>query len=69
MTQVIRASITFEYNLDEDPYMEMFGEESTLEEKMQYVRETMAEDIRQMGYEYPMLEDSIDMEVVDVKRD
>lgn len=61
MTQVIRASISFEYYPEEDELMS----DLTEEERLEYVRETVADDIRQMGYEWPMLENSIEIEVVD----
>ena len=48
MARLAKGTITFYYNMDEDPYIEMFEEEASDEEKMQYFRETMAEDVVQM---------------------
>ena len=50
MSKIIRTSITFEFDVDQDPYLEMFGEDATVEELMDYARETMAEDLIQMSY-------------------
>jgi hypothetical protein len=50
MSRIIRTSITFDYYPDEDPLLEMMGEDATDEDLMQYARETMAEDISQVSY-------------------
>lgn len=61
---IARGSITFEFNLDEDPLFEMFGEDATLEEKLDYFRETMAQDLVQMSYQGDDLYNCIEMEIV-----
>ena len=68
MARLAKGTITFHYNMDEDPYFEMFGEESSDEEKIKYFRETMAEDIAQLSYDWPNLPDSIEMEIVEDAR-
>jgi hypothetical protein len=65
MARLAKGTITFYYNMDEDPYIEMFEEEASDEEKMQYFRETMAEDVVQMSYDWPELPMSIEMEIVE----
>jgi hypothetical protein len=54
--------------MDEEPYFEMFEEEASDEEKIKYFRETMAEDIAQLSYDWPNLPDSIEMEIVEDAR-
>ena len=68
MARMAKGTITFYYNMDEDQYIEMFEEEASDEEKMQYFRETMAEDIAQLSYDWPNLPDSIEMEIVEDAR-
>jgi hypothetical protein len=65
MARMAKGTITFYYNMDEDPYIEMFEEEASDEEKMQYFRETMAEDVVQMSYDWPELPMAIEMEIVE----
>jgi hypothetical protein len=62
---IARGTITFEFNLDEDPLFEMFSEEATLEEKLDYFRETMAQDLVQMSYQGEDLYNCIEMEIVE----
>ena len=65
MSKVIRTSIMFEFNVDEDIYLEMFGDDATDEELMDYARTTMMEDLIQMSYGSGTdLLDSIDVEIV-----
>lgn len=64
MARLAKGTITFYYNMDEDPYFELFEEEASDEEKIAYFRETMAEDIAQ----HVRLLDSIEMEVVEDAR-
>ena len=53
--------------MDEDPYFEMFGEEATEEDMLNYARETMAEDLVQMSYgSGAELFNCIDAEVINV---
>jgi len=55
----------FEFNLDEDIYLEMFGDDATDEELMDYARTTMMEDLIQMSYGSGTdLLDAIDVEIV-----
>ena len=65
MARIAKGTITFKYNMDEDPYFEMFEEEASDEEKIKYFRETMAEDLVQMSYDWPNLPDVIEMEIVE----
>ena len=46
MSKVIRASIVFEYLVDEDDIMS----ELTPEDQIEYVKETTVEDIMSMGF-------------------
>ena len=46
MSKVIRASIVFEYLVDEDEVMS----ELTPEDQIEYVKETTVEDIMTMGF-------------------
>jgi ABC-type lipopolysaccharide export system ATPase subunit len=46
MSKVIRASIVFEYLVDEDEVMS----ELTPEDQIEYVKETTVEDIMSMGF-------------------
>ena len=65
MSRVIRTSIMFEFNVDEDIYLEMFGDDATDEELMNYARTTMMEDLIQMSYGSGTdLLDAIDVEIV-----
>jgi hypothetical protein len=68
MARLAKGTITFYYNMDEEPYLEMFEEEASDEEKIKYFRETMAEDITQLSYDWPNLPDSIEMEIVEDAR-
>ena len=68
MSRLAKGTITFYYNMDEEPYFEMFEEEASDEEKIKYFREAMAEDISQLSYDWPNLPDSIEMEIVEDAR-
>jgi hypothetical protein len=68
MARIAKGTITFNYNMDEDPYFEMFEEEASDEEKIKYFRETMAEDLVQLSFDWPNLPDSIEMEIVEDAR-
>ena len=68
MARIAKGTIIFNYNMDEDPYFEMFEEEASDEEKIKYFRETMAEDLVQLSYDWPNLPDSIEMEIVEDAR-
>jgi ABC-type lipopolysaccharide export system ATPase subunit len=46
MSKIIRASIVFEYLVDEDEIMS----ELTPEDQIEYVKETTVEDIMSMGF-------------------
>ena len=62
---IARGTITFEFNLDEDPIFEMFHNEATLEEKLDYFKETMAQDLVQMSYQGDDLYNCIEMEIIE----
>jgi len=62
---IARGTITFEFNLDEDPIFEMFGGDMTVEDKINYFKETMADDLVQMSYQGHDLYNSIEMEIID----
>lgn len=65
MPREVKGTITFLYNMDEDPYFEMFEEEATDEDKLNYFREAMVEDLVQMSYgDGSMLFEAIEMEIV-----
>lgn len=61
---IARGTITFEFNLEEDPIFEMFGEDMTIEDKINYFKETMAEDLIQMSYQGDDLYNCIKMEII-----
>jgi hypothetical protein len=63
MTRVVKGTITFEYNLDDE---EIFNDSTTDEEKLDYFKELMVEDIQAMSFEWPTLQNVIEMEVVSV---
>jgi ABC-type lipopolysaccharide export system ATPase subunit len=63
MSKVIRASIVFEYLVDEDEVMS----ELTPEDQIEYVKETTVEDIMTMGFgTSDDLLQAINIEVIDV---
>ena len=63
MSKVIRASIVFEYLVDEDEVMS----ELTPEDQIEYVKETTVEDIMSMGFgTSDDLLQAINIEVIDV---
>ena len=65
MSKVVRTTIMFEFNVDEDIYLEMFGDDATDEELMDYARTTMMEDLIQMSYGSGTdLLNAIDVEIV-----
>tara|TARA_B110000503_G_scaffold62693_1_gene99233 strand:- start:637 stop:825 length:189 start_codon:yes stop_codon:yes gene_type:complete len=59
MSRLAKGTITFHYNMDEEPYLEMFEEGASDEEKIKYFRETMAEDLVQLSHDW------IEMEIVE----
>jgi len=63
MTRVVKGTITFEYNLDDE---EIFNDSNTDEEKLDYFKEIMVEDIQAMSFEWPTLQNVIEMEIVNV---
>jgi hypothetical protein len=63
MTRVVKGTITFEYNLDDE---EIFSDFATDEEKLDYFKEIMVEDIQAMSFEWPTLQNVIEMEIVNV---
>ena len=62
MARIAKGTITFKYNMDEDPYFEMFEEEASDEEKIKYFREIMLEDLVQISPDW------IEMEIVEDAR-
>ena len=63
MSKVIRASIVFEYMVDEDEVLA----DLTPEDQVEYVRETTVEDIMTMGFgNSDDLLQAINIEVIDV---
>jgi hypothetical protein len=63
MSKVIRATIAFEYLVDEDELMSEMSDE----EQIEYVRETTLEDICEMAVRYSdQLADAIEIQVKDV---
>ncbi|MDA8874745.1 hypothetical protein N9H78_03635 [Winogradskyella sp.] len=67
MSKVIRTSIVFELNLDQDPLIEMLDEDMTDEELLEYARKTMTEDLIQMSYDSGAdLMNAIEAEVINV---
>ena len=62
MARIAKGTITFKYNMDEEPYFEMFEEEASDEEKIKYFKEIMAEDLVQMSSDW------IEMEIVEDAR-
>jgi hypothetical protein len=63
MSKVIRATIAFEYLVDEDELMSEMSDE----EQIEYVRETTLEDIVEMSVRYSdQLADAIEIQVKDV---
>jgi ABC-type lipopolysaccharide export system ATPase subunit len=63
MSKVIRASIVFEYLVDEDEVMS----ELTPEDQIEYVKETTVEDIMTMGFgNSDDLLQAINIEVINV---
>jgi hypothetical protein len=63
MTRVVKGTLTFEYNLDDE---EIFSDFATDEEKLDYFKEIMVEDIQAMSFEWPTLQNVIEMEIVNV---
>lgn len=64
MARVAKGTITFLYNLDEDPFFEQLeenGQVSTDEERLDYFRECMAEDLASMNV-YEAIEMTIEEE-------
>jgi len=62
MARLAKGTVTFYYNMDEEPYFEMFEEEASDEEKIKYFREIMAEDLVQVSHDW------IEMEIVEDAR-
>lgn len=67
MPRLAKASVTFMFNLDEDPLFEMDEHEWSDEQKLDYFREMMAEDLSIMSYgSGAELFNAIDVEIVNV---
>lgn len=50
MARIARGTITFIYNMDEDPLFDIVEEDWTDEKKIEYFTECMAEDIAQASF-------------------
>jgi hypothetical protein len=61
--RIARGEIVFEYYLDEDPHMELHGEELTVEEKLEYFLNTMVDDI--IDLRYSDIKPAIEMSIVE----
>ena len=61
--RIARGEIVFEYNLDEDPYMELHGEKMSNEEKLEYFLNTMVDDI--IDLRYSDIKPAIEMSIVE----
>jgi hypothetical protein len=67
MPRLAKASITFMFNLDEDPLFEMDQHEWSDEQRLDYFREMMAEDLITMSYgQGTDLINAIDVEIINV---
>lgn len=67
MPRIARASVVFEFLLDEDPLFEMDQHEWSDEQRLTYFKEMMAEDLITMSYgSGAELINAIDVEIVSV---
>jgi hypothetical protein len=67
MPRLAKASVTFMFNLDEDPLFEMDEHDWSDEQKLNYFREMMAEDLITMSYgQGTELINAIDVEIINV---
>jgi hypothetical protein len=63
--KIARGVITFEYNFDEDPHMELYGTEMTDEEKLEYFLNTMVDDV--IDLRYSDIKPAIEMTLVELE--
>ena len=67
MPRIAKTTITFEFNMDEDPLFEMDEHEWSDEQKLTYFKEMMAEDLVTMSFgQGTELFNAIDVEVINV---
>lgn len=67
MPRLAKASVTFMFNLDEDPLFEMDQHEWSDEQRLTYFKEMMAEDLITMSYgSGAELINAIDVEIINV---
>ena len=67
MPRIAKASVTFMFNLDEDPLFEMDQHEWSDEQRLAYFKEMMAEDLITMSYgSGAELINAIDVEIINV---
>lgn len=67
MPRLAKASVTFMFNLDEDPLFEMDQHEWSDEQRLDYFKEMMAEDLITMSYgSGAELINAIDVEIINV---
>lgn len=64
--KIARGVITFEYNFDEDPHMELHGEKMSDAEKLEYFLNTMVDDVIDMRNSD--IKPAIEMSVVEVEQ-
>lgn len=62
--RIARGVIVFEYNMDEDPYMELHGEKMSDDEKVAYFLDTMVDDV--IDLRYSDIKPAIEMAIVEV---
>jgi|SaaInlV_120m_DNA_3_1039746.scaffolds.fasta_scaffold11645_3 hypothetical protein len=62
--RIARGVITFEYNFDEDPHMELYGEEMSDEEKLEYFLNTMVDDV--IDLRHSDIKPAIEMSLVEL---
>lgn len=67
MPRIARASVVFEFQLDEDPLFEMDEHEWSDEQRLDYFKNLMAEDLINMSYgSGAELINAIDVEILNV---
>lgn len=64
--KIARGVIVFEYNFDEDPYMELHGEKMSDEEKLEYFLNTMVDDI--IDLRYSDIKPAIEMSIIELDK-
>lgn len=68
MSKVITATVKFEFYPEQDVLMEMFGEDMSDQDVLEYYKETASSDITEMVLRYPEeLWNAIDVQVINVR--